>query len=311
MPSGSVQRRTAKARLRYSGEFFHEAEAGLPRDKTDHGLDTCTSEQQALRALLAIAVFNSDGLGAPPRDWGIHVIRVYTLRMSARFNDLHIATDCPWNVSRRINTPRADSAYRIPGLRTLCHRFDHTTLRHLPTRAFLLVRFNHEEGSRLVCGRPCPDSDLDKDMLPVDHPMGPQEISELATVPPMSPAAQTLLAALLVRMALQAPDGTWATAGWHYPPRDIPNAFPNQNEIGKALWGANDHWSLRWYGFPNPEFVAAALTDPVIGLAGATVEDVGNDFVVSYRSARLRLVEHNRHMLGSTQAVLQALERQE
>ncbi|QUX25038.1 MULTISPECIES: hypothetical protein [Nocardiopsis] len=197
-------------------------------------------------------MFNADGLGTPPRDWGVHTIHVYTLRMSARFNDLHIATDCPDNVARRINTPRADSTYRIPGLRTLCHRFDHTTLRHLPTRAFLLVRFNHEEGSRLVCGRPCPDSDLDKDMLPVDHPMGPQEASEPAAVPPMSSAAQTLLAALLVRMTLQAPDRTWATAGWHHPPRHIPNAFPNQNELGKALWGPTTTGACAGTGSPTP-----------------------------------------------------------
>lgn len=309
MSSSAVQRRTARVRSRFTGESFREAQAGIPRDKTDHGLDTCTPAQRALRALLAVAVFNADGLGAPPRDWGIHVIRVYTLHMSARFNDLHIATDCPWNVARRMNTSRYGSDYRVPGLRTLCHQFDHTTLWHLPTRASVLVRFNHEEGSRLVCGRPCPDSDLDKDMLPVDHPMGPKEASELAAVPPMNAAAQTLLAALFTRMTVQAPDGTWATAGWHHPPRKVPNAFPNQNEMGKALWGANDYWTLRWYGFPNPEFVAAALTDPLIGLTGATLEGVGNDFVVSYRTARLRLFEHNRHTLGSTPAVLERLDR--
>ncbi|USY17967.1 hypothetical protein NE857_21875 [Nocardiopsis exhalans] len=126
-------------------------------------------------------------------------------------------------------------------------------------------------------------------------------------MPAMSEAARTLLAALFTRMSLTAPDLSWATNGWHNPPDDVPCSFPSQVEVGKALWGAGDYWTLRWSGFPNPEFVSAALTDPVIGLSGARVNEKGNDIVVSYLGAQLRLLELNRHMLGSTPAVLEAL----
>lgn len=309
MASHSVQRRTAKLRSSYTDESVHEAQVGVPRGNRVHGLDSCTPQQHALRALLAVAMFNSNRLGAPPRDWGIHVLNVYTFHLSPRFNDIHIAAEAPWNVAWRIASSRRESEYRIPGLRAVCYAWDHTRFWHVPTSATFLVRSQNKTGERLRCGQPCPESRHTQEMSTLECPMSPVESSDWDAVPAMSPSAQVLLAALFTRAALKAPDLSWAIGGWHYPPRGVSDAFPYEgDDVGKMLWGSGDYWTLRWYGFPNPEFVASALTDPIIGLEGAVVESLGNDLLVLYGSARLRLREENRHMLGSTERVLEAIE---
>ncbi|WP_152476775.1 hypothetical protein [Nocardiopsis salina] len=284
-----------------------EAQVGVPRAKEDHGLDACTPQQQALRALLAVAVFNSDYLGAPPRDWGAHILNVYAFHLSPRFDDLHIVTDVPENVANRLILSGFEHEYRIPGMRAVCYGPDHTRFWHVPTGATFLVRSRGRAGMRLRCGLPCSGSWQAKDVPMLEHPMSSVERSEWGAVPPMSTSSLRLLSGLFTRMALRSPDRSWATAGWHFPPHDVPDAFPYQAGAGKMLWGSGDHWTLRWKGFPNPEFVATALTDPTIGMKSAEVKSVGEDLVVFYGSAQLRLVEENRSVLGSSEEVLKVL----
>ncbi|SIO88546.1 hypothetical protein BQ8420_19325 [Nocardiopsis sp. JB363] len=292
----------ATVRARYTGETLQQAQAGIARGARNHGLDTCAPRQHALRAFLALAVYNRNSEGAPPRWWGAHTITAYTIHVSARFDDCVIFTDTPWNVAHYFLSRQAEE-YVVPGLRAVCACLDHYRLLHVPTGAVLTIRGEGTYEDQRTCAEPCPGS-IHERYLSVGNPLTAAEESELDTVPPASQSAQVLLAGLFTRTVLSAPDRSWTTGGWYYAPPGVRSAIPYQYSGSRMLWGSGDHWMLRWTGFPNAEFIASALTDETIGLAGATAEPSGNDLVVRYGDTELRLVEYHRHLLGSTPLIL-------
>lgn len=284
----TTRRQVALQRARHTGETLTQARAGIGRGSSLHGLDHCTPTQRALRALIAMGVFNDGYRGAPPRGWGAHRLIVYGFHLSPRYDDLVIFTDSPDNVARCFASWRAKRP-AFPGWRAVCVSA-HVRLVHLPTGATLGVEAVDSDRRRSQCANPCPGSRHAKYMA-TDAPLTEEEDTELGAVPPMSANASMLLAGLFARMTLTAADGSWATGGWFSCPPEVSARRSFVPQTGRVLWGSHDRWSLSWGGFPDAEFVAAALTDPRVGLAGAAAHDDGRAIVVRYGTASLTLAE--------------------
>jgi hypothetical protein len=58
-------------------------------------------------------------------------------------------------------------------------------------------------------------------------------------------------------------------------------------DTDRLLWGSHHRWTLQWKGFPDPDFVAAALTDPMIGLTRARLDRTGKHPTIRYGQAAL------------------------
>ncbi|MFI1280210.1 hypothetical protein ACH4U5_05505 [Streptomyces sp. NPDC020858] len=94
----------------------------------------------------------------------------------------------------------------------------------------------------------------------------------LSLVPAMTGDARRLLAGLVTRYTLEDPAGQWATS-WDGDPLDRPGdlreeRLPFREGVQRRLWGTGDHWELQWTGYPYPEDLATALTDPTVGVSG-------------------------------------------
>ncbi|GDY52234.1 hypothetical protein SVIO_028570 [Streptomyces violaceusniger] len=198
--SNSMKKRTAHARKAYSGEVYEAALAGIPNDRT-HGLDSCTPGQRKMNALLALGLFNRGEQGAPPAKWMLSTLTWYTITVSPRWNHLVFITDAPDNVTRYL-VPHGDSTPRLPGMRLRAiHDYRTYALEHVPTGARLVVSSRSDgktHGER---------ESSHFDFRTLDDPLDPVEERQLADVPPMGDAAQTLLAGMAVRMSMTDPRG--------------------------------------------------------------------------------------------------------
>ncbi|MFJ6610367.1 hypothetical protein ACIQPT_08810 [Streptomyces sp. NPDC091289] len=191
----------------------------------------------------------------------------YTITVSPRWNQMVFISDAPDNVTRYL-VPHGDSTPRLPGMR-LRDVYDYRTyaLEHVPTGARLVVTSRLDgklqgvrEGSHF-------------DFRTLEDPLDLAEERQLADVPPMSEAAQTLLAGMVARMSMTDPKGRWATGNWYWDPlgRDDGRGRDDDSDPQRRLWGAGGEWEAQWTGLPYPEDVAASLTDPRVGISGATL----------------------------------------
>ncbi|MCZ0210938.1 hypothetical protein OZK63_36765 [Streptomyces sp. UMAF16] len=264
MPN-SAKKRAAHTRKAYSGEIYEAALAGISNDRT-HGLDSCRPGQRKMNALLALGLFNRGEDGAPPAEWLLSTLTWYTITVSPRWNQLVLISDAPDNVTRYL-VSHGGSIPRLPGMRLRAVQ-DYRTyaLEHVPTGAQLVVT-NRLDG-KLQGVR----ENAHFDFRTLGDPLDSVEERQLAGIPPMGGAAQILLAGMAARMSMTDPKGRWATGNWYWDPlrrSDDGRGRDGGSDPQRRLWGAGDEWEARWTGLPYPEDVAAALTDPVVGISGA------------------------------------------
>ncbi|MEU7051527.1 hypothetical protein [Streptomyces eurythermus] len=279
-------RRTAAARTRalYTGEKLAAARAGIARGHS-LGLDTCRPEQCEFRALLALGYLNHGIDYDGPAGWHLSVLSAYTLTVSPRFERMVLITDVPDNVASRL-LPSRWGMSGLPGLRIEEHRGHRSyVLRHLPTGAQLVVTGN-------ASGTPTGARNKSYiDGLTTDTPLTAAEKDQLARFPRMSQEACRLVAGVLCRITTSDPNGRWAIGNWFYDPLERPGWLDSPRRPGyRRLYGGGDSWELDWESVPYPEDLAAALTDPVIGIPGAERRPTADDgLTISLGSATLRL----------------------
>ena len=283
MPN-SVKKRAAHMRKAYSGEIYEAALAGISNDHA-HGLDSCVPGQRKMNALLALGLFNRGEDGAPPAKWLLSTLTWYTITVSPRWNQLVFISDAPDNVTRYL-VPHGDSTPRLPGMR-LRAMYDYRTyaLEHVPTGAQLVVTSRLDgklQGVREVSHF---------DFRTLDDPLDSVEERQLADIPPMCDAAQTLLAGMAARMSMADPKGRWATGNWYWDPlrRDDGRGRDGDSDPQRKLWGAEDEWEAQWTGLPYPGDVAAALTDPMVGISGARLAKTKRVYHVDFGDSVLKI----------------------
>ena len=305
MPA-SVRRRTIIERCRYTGERHSQAAPAVRG--SDHGLDRCTPSQQRFRANLALLLLNSGAqvVDADPyldalipgrpflADWGVGRLLSYTMTLSAWRDELVIVSEMHDHLMAPMR-PRADrrGPNGIPGLRPLDrHPDDHWfRWKHLPTGAIL--RFQGV-GPILQWGKGPEGEYLWSTALRTTQ-LDETEALAANCVPRMHHDAETLLAALVVRLTSADPDGQWAV---HSLVWSRYKKYASTGSTGIHLWGKDTDWTLSWGGqccVPT-EHLGHALAGSPIGLSGATF-DTASDGVttVRYGAARLVLIAHTDH----------------
>ena len=278
----AAARRSAGERAAHTGEELLSAVAGLTPDGRI-GLDDCTPRQQFLRFLLAMYLFNTRSIGAPPSWREVFTALSYTMTISPRFDDLIIFTDTPDNLVQYFADPPYERG--IPGLRFLeGDDFGHHRMLHVPSGATMTITSRPE---RDVLALGSPTSTLAAGRVSA---LTRAEETDLAAIPAASDDTHKLLAGLFVRATCTAPDKRWALGNWRYDPL----RRPDLDDVGRGgthrLWGARDDWELLWSGYPHPADVVASLVDPVIGLSGVRVlEDDSPFYSLALGTARLAL----------------------
>lgn len=264
----TMQRAAATVRARITGETLAEAAAGISRGP-GHGLDECTAEQRRFRCLLALGLLNAGAIGASQRAWGIFDSTLYTITVSPRYDLLKWVCNAPRNVALRlVPWPGHDSG--VPGLRILASDAEGYHLAHTPTGARMLI--SSLRGTQFP--RPGRLFDRDEQAAGATCPLSGYERVALASVPPMTPAAEMLLAGLSTRLDARDPDGRWAIGTWYGDPLRRPGRAAFTGQANRRLWGGGDYWELRWDGHPPAADLAAALTDPRTALAGVQITAV-------------------------------------
>lgn len=284
----STAKKVARARVRYLGEPRPAARAGVPRDNT-LGIDTCTTGQQRLRALIALGLFNRDYLQPDhaPAAWGLHTLVAYDIFPSPRYDRLVLITDVPHNVAPYL-LPSRSGGTSLPGLRLEQFLGERTYVaRHLPTGAELVITGN-PSGTWGGKQRRLPRGDS---FYAVDKSLTSQERDRLDRLPVMSHDVMQLLAGLTCRIAARDPNNTWALGNWFSDPLRRPGwlRYEGDDRYEKALTGVGSHWTLRWNGFPYADDVAASLTEPPLGIPDATVLESGGNPQVRLGKATLSL----------------------
>ncbi|MEW2622876.1 hypothetical protein [Streptomyces sp. NPDC048106] len=282
-------------RIQYTGESDAAAQSAIDHDTHGLGLDHCSDDQRAFRALLALALFNGNVYTGPTARWNYAVVAAYDPVMSPRRDQLvMVAERAPENVATRLLPVEVDGSRGIPGLRHevsyTCHGQQSLCLRHLPTGAMLTIT-----GDPDACRRGSKRSFVPRHRYPtIDHKVTEHERRALAAVPPMSHDATALLAGLVPRYNLVDRRGRWATSlSWD--PLERPGSEhrrePDVRMDGAArrLWGSGDSWVLRWNGFPEPHDLAIALTHREVGIKGARLTRHGGTFRVTLGTASLEL----------------------
>lgn len=284
-------------RAEYTGESKAAARFSINNDTYWLGLDHCSDDQRAFRALLALALFNGNIYTGPTAKWGYAVVASYDPVMSPRQDQLVvIAERAPENVATRLLATEGAYSRGVPGLRHevsyRCHGRSSLRLRHLPTGALLTIT-----GDSAGCRRGNKRSQVPMHpYLTVDHGLTPRERQALEAVPPMSGDAVTLLAGLVSRYNLVDRRGGWATSlSWD--PLERPEAERRenpqviQNGPVRRLWGYGDSWTFRWTGYPEPRDLALALTHREAGIRGAGFTRNGDAYRVALGTATLELCD--------------------
>ncbi|MFI6345233.1 hypothetical protein [Streptomyces sp. NPDC050560] len=282
-------------RVEYTGESVPAARSSIGNDTLGLGLDHCSDDQRAFRALLALAFFNGNVYTGPTAKWNYVVVASYDPVMSPRHDQLvMVAERAPENVATRLLTTDGAGSRGIPGLRHEvsyeCHGQRSLCLRHLPTGALLTIT-----GDPAGCRRGRRRSlSPQHRYLTIDHDVTNHERRALAAVPPMSHDATTLLAGLVSRYNLADRRGRWATSlSWD--PLDRPSAVHRRKSdvrmhgAMRRLWGSGDSWVYRWTGYPEPHDLAIALTHREVGIKGARFTRTRGAFRVTLGTASLEL----------------------
>ncbi|WKU44537.1 hypothetical protein Q3V23_10825 [Streptomyces sp. VNUA116] len=280
----SQRKIAARTRALYTGEAYEAARAGIARDHSA-GLDACLPEQREFRALLALGFFNQGVDYSTPAGWHMSTLSAYTITASPRFERLVLITDVPDNVAPYL-LPRPNSLSRLPGLRLKERRGNGTYIaRHLPTNAQLVI-------TRNPTGRPTgARNNPYRDFFTTSTPLSPDEREQLTRVPDISKDAQRLLAGVFCRISVTDPRGKWAIGNWFYDPLDRPGRLDSARQYGggRKLHGSGNDWELLWNSYPYPDDLAAAMTDPIVGVPGAKVLSSSNHLVITLGSATLSL----------------------
>lgn len=283
-PRPSAQLSTGQLRARFTGEHVTSATAGVgPGDSI--GLDYCSEAQRELRFLLGLYTFNAGPLGAEAIDRGIDSIIAYTMDVSPRYDELVLFAEAPDNVTGYFVGQRLDGA-GFPGMRLIDRPNGGTfCLLHLPTGARMTITNRDEVARHHRSGD-----------WPLDHwgdaekPVADEEKDALALVPAATPAAKMLIGGLFARIAAEDVDRRWSLGMWWWDPlhREPALSRPRHGR-SRRLWGAQDQWELTWEGNPFAADVVASLSDPFIGIAGATVSGDDPDYRLRLDGATLRV----------------------
>ncbi|GAB3474292.1 hypothetical protein [Amycolatopsis cihanbeyliensis] len=274
MPS-TPRRKLRDARRLFTGEEKPTAEAGAGR--RDLGLDRCTPSQQRLRALLALHLFNAHLRGpnvGPSHVYSAHTFLAYSMTVSPRYDRLlFIIPPAVENALGRLMAPRTLIRHGMPGLRMVAAHDYHTYhIVHLPTGARMTLanrvnflteteiqRQGFRRGRRTL-----------QDYAGPDTPLDPAEQAALDAIPPMTTGVRVLLAALVSRLNARDPQKRWAVGQWWQDPLRRPEPAGYRHDELMYLWGSGADWELRWLKHPRPTDVVACLTEPRIGVPGAT-----------------------------------------
>ncbi|MGY5118339.1 hypothetical protein ACWC2H_21145 [Streptomyces sp. 900105755] len=286
MPS-TLRRQSAHLRASYTRETPRLAAPGIarrghhtPSPGSGLGLDACTAQQRRLRALLALGMFNHGPTSLWPRHVSLADITRYTLVLSPRYDDLVITTRAPYNVTCWLVGRDLHPQIGLPGLRVESSHNEGWRLRHLPTGAAITVT-DHYDGR--LQGPPDEGSNY-AGLWTNDTPVTDEEHATISALPHLDTATETLLAALTVRLCTQAPDGSWDIGMWFNDPTDRPDRGHAHH---RRLHAEDGQCTLHWDSEPHPEDLLAALTDPVIGLAGTTSHLTRDGWLVHYGRACL------------------------
>ncbi|WP_327067889.1 hypothetical protein [Kitasatospora sp. NBC_01302] len=284
-------------RVEYTGESEDAARSAIGGATRGLGLDHCSDDQRAFRALLALALFNGNVYTGPTARWGYAIVASYDPVMSPRWDQLvMVAERAPENVASRLLATDYERTCGLAGLRYQSHYWrggDLTLrLRHLPTGAMLTVTSDPACRER---GRTREQTKWRK--LPtVRDALTGHEREMLASVPPMTADAATLLAGLVSRYNLVDRRGHWATSlSWD--PLGRPEVEcrkdPELMEQGavRRLWGTGASWMFRWTGYPESRDLALALTHREAGIKGAGFTRRGDSYQVSLGVATLELCD--------------------
>ena len=282
--SDSGKKQAARSRMAYSGESYQAAFLGIPNDRS-HGLDSCALRQRELNAILALGLFNRGDEGAFPKRWTISALTWYTITVSPRWNQLVFIADAPRNVAQYL-VPDSVRYLRVPGIRLKgTHDAWSYAMEYLPTGAQLVVT-GRSDGK--LKGKLSTSADR---MLSLDTPLTLEEKRQLEALPVMDAAAQILVGGIAVRMSMTDPGRRWSTGNWYWDPlqREQDLEDDRGDEIQRRLWGEGSEWEAQWTGLPYAEDVARALTDPVVGVAGAGLSTRRRHYEVSLNGSVLKI----------------------
>ncbi|MGI5164760.1 hypothetical protein ACQEU3_10440 [Spirillospora sp. CA-253888] len=280
------RRSSVQLRIESLGEHRESARAGMARDGS-HGIDHCTPEQRRLRALLALAIFNTHGTDTtyPPAYWGLSRLNAYSITVSPRYDRLVLVSDVPHNVVSYL-LPRQGSYHCLPGLRLKERRGPDTYITcHVPTGAELIVT-GEREGRWPRVGNLRSSTEFQ----PLSQPLSGRERCWLDEIPEISEAAELLIAGLVCRVAARF-GHDWALGNWFYDPLNRPKSLMEgkRESEERHLWGTGSQWLLEWHRFPFEEDVATALAQSPVGVAEAIQVRSAANTVVFLEGARLTL----------------------
>jgi hypothetical protein len=274
----------AERRSAFTGEAAERA-CSVIGENDKHGLDVCSSGQRRFRALLALLLCNngSDADTHSLSQWELDWSAVSGITYSPERHALIVLCAAP-HVLAEATLVHPDPARRrgLPGLRPLnAHpnglwfRF-----RHVPTRTLLRIE------STGTPGVVTPQVPISWEIATRSWELHNSEEQGLRSVPPMHVDAEQLLAALLVRMGTNDPNGRWRVGG-------LTGAASRRGAASpwKSLWGRGRQWSMGCRDLEAVTGLTAALTEPEIGLRGTVVlESTSTSTLVGHREATLRLI---------------------
>ena len=268
-------------RSAYTGEPLSRATSAVG-DRDGHGLDFCSSGQRKFRALLALLACNTDGeraLASWQLDWSVAGKLAYSPEQHA----LVVLTPIPHLLASAVLVHTDAVRHQgLPGLRPLNAHPDGLwfRLRHVPTRTLLRIEAAASDGPVH------PQVPIAWEIASRSWEMLPEEELALRTVPPMHSDAEQLLAGVLVRLGTDDPGGRWHVGATLARAHQRSGTTPL-----RSLWGRGRHWQLVCRDRATITGIAAALTGPDIGLAGAVLlERTRAGALVGHREATLRLV---------------------
>lgn len=264
-----------------------------------HSLDSHTADQRRFRAFLALMLLNDSvrarAAGADDvlvtdnhravAGWDLGQWERDYYAFASQQDELIVLSDVPRRfadvISVRLDGPRPRG---IPGIRLLTRHPDGMWFRfwHPPTQGLLQTR-----STTLPMVRPYTTATRlpqARRTLPAPPRLADAEVLALRVMSRMYPDVQHLLAGLLARLscgdqagvatAVSGSSSTWGSVRLWY-----------------SLWGKGAHWTLRGGSELAAAGLAAVLTDPMVGMTGASIASYVDDVItVRYQCATLELI---------------------
>ncbi|MGW7032681.1 hypothetical protein ACWGFX_36675 [Streptomyces xanthophaeus] len=233
--------------------------------------------------MLAIAMLNCGRDAAWLSETALYELSIYTFALSPRYDDLVVISNAAGNIGNRLLPARGKREdLCLPGMRLVEYTSDSMRLLHVPSGARMTTTRNPADQGRT---NPVPDDWWWR----ADKPLTSREEEALASLPSLTPDAETLLAALLVRFCVKDPAGAWDIGMWFNDRVGIPRSEKRTEGHARRLDGQADQWELRWTSLPFPQDLVAALTHPRAGLPGVRVIPAQSACEIRFGSAVLTL----------------------